>query len=188
MRPPFFRMRTDRYRMKHIDKDIIPELLTWIGTAVACAVVGILLSGCSPKTAPAVVTETHTTLNTDSLSHLIKMMMFGQSSQREKETVYVLDKTTYTVNGNGDTVCRERDRVTDRSHEWESKESRYLHVIDSLRQAKSRVDSIDRPVPYPVEVPFEVEKPLAWWQAALMWWGVIASVAAGILIYRLGMG
>lgn len=134
--------------------------------------------GCSPKVRPTVVTETHTSLDTDSLTHLIKAMMADRSVQREKETVYVFDKTTYTVNANGDTVGRERDRVTDRNREWESKEARYLHVIDSLRHARSRVDSVDVPVPYPVEVPVETEKPLSWWQTALMWAGGILSVLA----------
>lgn len=140
--------------------------------------IAAVLSGCSPRVRPTVVTETHTSLDTDSLTHLIKAMMAERSLQREKETVYVFDKTTYTVNENGDTVGKERDRVTDRNHDRESREARYLHVIDSLRHARNRVDSVDVPVPYPVEVPVETEKPLSWWQTALMWAGGILSVLA----------
>lgn len=149
---------------------------------LACILIGILMQGCSPvRTRYIAATATHTTLNTDSLTWLIKTMIGSRNSEKEKETVYVFDKTTYTVNNNGDTVDRERDRVTDRSHEWQSEKAMYLHIIDSLRHVKSRTDSIDRPVPYPVEKIVEVEKPLAWWQSALIWWGAVTLIVVVII-------
>ena len=146
----------------------------------------LLLCGCSRKTAPVVVRETHTTLSTDSLTHLIKMMMSAHSSQREKETVYVYDKTTYTVNENGDTTGTEHDRVTERNHEWESEKRYYLHVIDSLKNVKSRVDSVYVEKPYPVEKIVEVERKRRWWETALIWCGgfIIGAVAALWWLYR----
>lgn len=139
----------------------------------------LLLCSCSRKTAPVVVRQTHTTLSTDSLTHLIKIMMSQQSSQREKETVYVYDKTTYTVNENGDTTGTEHDRVTERNREWESEERYYQHVIDSLKNVIGRVDSVSVPVPYPVEKVVEVERKRRWWETALIWCGGIAMVIGG---------
>lgn len=140
---------------------------------LACILIGILMQGCSPKSQPSIVTATHTTLNADSLTRLIKSMIASRNTEKEKETVYVFDKTTYTVDNNGDTVGRERDRVTDRNHEWQTEKAMYLHIIDSLRHVKSRTDTIDRPVPYPVEKTVEVPKPVPWWKTALMWIGGI---------------
>lgn len=149
---------------------------------LACILIGIMMQGCSPKSQPTIVTETHTTLNTDSLTRLIKAMIRSHNTEKEKETVYVFDKTTYTVDNNGDTVGRERDRVTDRNREWQTEKAMYLHIIDSLRHVKSRADTIDRPVPYPVEKTVEVEKPLAWWQSALIWLGAVALGVAAIAL------
>lgn len=150
---------------------------------IACILIGILMSGCSPKSQPTIVTETHTTLNTDSITRLIKAMIGSNNKEKEKETVYVFDKTTYTVNNNGDTIGRDRDRVTDRSHEWQSEKAMYLHVIDYLRHVKNRADTIDRPVPYPVEKTVEVPKPVPWWKTALMWIGAAAMIIG--FLYRL---
>lgn len=148
---------------------------------LACILIGILMQSCSPvRTRYIASTATHTTLNTDTLTRLIKSMIGSRYSEKEK--VYVFDKTTYTVNNNGDTVGRERDRVTDRSHEWQSEKAMYLHIIDSLRHVKSRTDSIDRPVPYPVEKIVEVEKPLTWWQSALIWWGAVTLIVVVIAL------
>lgn len=44
----------------------------------------------------------------------------------------------------------------------------------------TRVDSI----PYPVEVPVYIDKPLKWWQESLMWAGVLAIAVASVAAYR----
>ena len=64
-----------------------------------------------------------------------------------------------------------RDSILSRSRELEIENSILRHEIDSLRALKAKVDSVDRPVPYPVEVTKEVAKPQTWWQKSLMWTG-----------------
>ena len=123
---------------------------TLVAAMIGCILIGILMSGCSPKTQPVVVRETRTVLDTDSLTHLITRLVASGVRETDRETVYVFDKTTYTVNENGDTVGKDRDRVTDRSLEWQSERTTLLAEIDSLRRPKNRVDSIECPVPYPV--------------------------------------
>lgn len=44
----------------------------------------------------------------------------------------------------------------------------------------TRTDSI----PYRVEVPVYIDKPLKWWQESLMWVGVAAIVVASVAVYR----
>jgi hypothetical protein len=44
----------------------------------------------------------------------------------------------------------------------------------------TRTDSI----PYRVEVPVYIEKPLKWWQESLMWVGVAAIVVASVAAYK----
>lgn len=44
----------------------------------------------------------------------------------------------------------------------------------------TRVDSI----PYPVEVPVYIDKPLKWWQRSLMWIGVAAIAVVPVAAYR----
>jgi hypothetical protein len=39
-------------------------------------------------------------------------------------------------------------------------------------------------IPYRVEVPVYIEKPLKWWQESLMWVGVVAIVVASVAVYR----
>ncbi len=176
--------------MKHEDKEFhracregLVSVAGLVLAMIACILIGMLMQGCSPvRTRYIASTTTHTTLNTDSLTWLIKTMIRSHNTDKEKETIYVFDKTTYTVDNNGDTVGRERDRVTDRNREWQSEKAMYLHIIDSLRHVKSRADTIDRPVPYPVEKTVEVEKPLTWWQSALIWLGAAALGVAAIAL------
>ena len=132
----FFRVRTIIVKMRYY---------------FALLLMTIVLAGCSPKTVYVPVTETHTSLDTDSLTHLVKQMMASRSSEKEKETVYVFDKTTYTVNDNGDTIGKDRDRVTDRNHERQGERYLLIKELDSLRAAKNRVDTIYQEKPYPVE-------------------------------------
>lgn len=44
----------------------------------------------------------------------------------------------------------------------------------------TRTDSI----PYRVEVPVYIDKPLKWWQESLMWVGVAAIVVASVVAYK----
>ena len=171
--------------MRHYHRDNSSNILTALGALAATILIGILMSGCSPKTQPVVVRETRTVLETDSLTRLITRLVDSGVRETDRETVYVFDKTTYTVNENGDTVGKDRDRVTDRSREWQSERTTLLAEIDSLRRVKSRVDSIECPVPYPVEIPGETIKPPSWWQPSLMWIGWITLAIALFLLGRL---
>lgn len=49
---------------------------------------------------------------------------------------------------------------------------------------EERVVTIRDSIPYRVEVPVYVEKPLMWWQESLMWVGVAAIVVASVAAYR----
>ena len=154
--------------MRHYHKDNSSNILTALGALAATILIGILMSGCSPKTQPVVVRETRTVLETDSLTRLITRLIASGVRETDRETVYVFDKTTYTVNENGDTVGKDRDRVTDRNREWQSERTTLLAEIDSLRKVKSRVDSIVCPVPYPVE------RTLSKWEQTKMDFGGMA--------------
>ena len=145
----------------------------------------LMFCGCSREVIPRVVTETHMTLHTDSLTRLINRMIQQTNTSREKETLFVFQNHEVTVNEQGDTVKEKTERVTDRSRELETKVERLERENDSLRQIKARVDSVDRPVPYPVEVPYYVERKLAWWQTGLMWaGGLLLTGIAGWLVLR----
>ena len=56
-----------------------------------------------------------------------------------------------------------------------------LRELEHMTAQKDTVrDSI--PVPYPVEVVKEVEKPLGWWQKVLIWIGIIALMVVIVWI------
>ncbi len=56
-----------------------------------------------------------------------------------------------------------------------------LRELEHMTAQKDTVrDSI--PVPYPVEVVKEVEKPLGWWQKGLIWIGIIALMVGIVWI------
>ena len=156
--------------MRHYHKDNSSNILTALGALAATILIGILMSGCSPKTQPVVVRETRTVLETDSLTRLITRLIASGVRETDRETVYVFDKTTYTVNETGDTIGKDRDRVTDRSREWQRERTTLLAEIDSLRLVKSRVDSVECPVPYPVE------RTLSKWEQTKMDFGGMAIV------------
>lgn len=53
---------------------------------------------------------------------------------------------------------------------------------------EERVVTVTDSIPYRVEVPVYIEKPLEWWQVSLMWVGVAAIVVASVGVYRRWIG
>ncbi len=59
-------------------------------------------------------------------------------------------------------------------------ENRLRELEHMTAQCDTVRDSI--PVPYPVEVVKEVEKPLAWWQRAMIWIGIVAMMVVLVIV------
>ena len=49
---------------------------------------------------------------------------------------------------------------------------------------EERVVTVTDSIPYRVDVPVYIEKPLKWWQESLMWVGVVAIVVASVAAYK----
>ena len=83
----------------------------------------------------------------------------------QKDSIYLHD--SIHIKEKGDTVWIERWHTR-----WEN------HLVHDTTYI-SRVDSV--PVPYPVEVIKEVEKPLTWWQKTKMKAGLVLIVGIGLI-------
>lgn len=172
--------------MKLIDKDYkdaINDVLTALGTLVAtmiiCILIGILMSGCTTtKYVPveSVTTRTDTCYYAKLRVDSVKFTQYIHESDNRYDSVApILDSLNRVIGWD-----RYHFRETTKMNNLEMKKLRMEN--DSLKSVKR--DSVEKQIPYPVEKIVEVVKPLAWWQSALMWWGVIASVAIGYLIYK----
>lgn len=132
------------------------------------------------------VQTTVTSVSTDSLEHYMQQLLMMQRRVRARESVRTSTSTRETVvlNEKGDTTRHDTHVMveTDRSRELEIENSILRHEIDSLRALKAKVDSVDRPVPYPVEVSKEVAKPQTWWQKSLMWLGGFSLIGCTIVM------
>lgn len=86
------------------------------------------------------------------------------------DTLLLADSIHVSERRQGDTVIIEkwRERIVYRSKA----------TADTVRLT----DSV--PMPYPVEVLKEVEKPTKWWRRALMWAGGIALLLGGVALLR----
>lgn len=140
---------------RHTD---IPVITTATIALFAGFLLMLMLCGCSRTTYVPVET---TTVRTDTLYKAVMRV----------DTV--VDRDTVRFMQRGDTVYSEVVRWR-----WRVKENH-----DTVYH--TRVDSVDRPVPYPVEVPYYVERKLAWWQTGLMWaGGLLLTAIAGWLVLR----
>lgn len=115
----------------------------------------ITLSGCTKKIYVPVESVRYTTDTLRTTIHRVDSVLM-----RDSVTVY----------RSGDTV--EITRWRERWHKETLRDTVY----------RARVDSIDRPVPYPVEKRVEIEKPLRWWQTALILIGGAGIVAILIIL------
>lgn len=124
--------------------------LLWAAAWVVC----ILLTGCKTE----YVTVEKVVERRDTLRH----------SRDIRDSIYVHDSIYASEHRDGDTV-----RIT--TERWHTQwRDRWLHDTAYV----SKTDSVAVPVPYPVEVVKEVEKPLKWWQKGLMWIGALAVLVA----------
>lgn len=140
----------------------------------------LILLACSCKTQRQVqyvpIESTQKTTEIDSLNRIIRSLSEHNTATKESEKVSVKETNTYTLNDRGDTIKIVIEKEKDTSREIQRLEQYYQTIIDSISKTKVRVDTIERPVPYPVTEYVEVNK-LYWWQKALMWIGGIAVVA-----------
>lgn len=143
------------------------------------------LTSCRTHREHIPVQTTVTSASTDSLEHYMKQLLLMQRNVRERESVRTSSRTQETIvlNEKGDTARHDTQTIveTDRSRELEIENSVLRAEIDSLRSLKAKVDSVDRPVPYPVEVVREVAKPPSWWQKVLMWAGGLSLFGCAIV-------
>ena len=111
------------------------------------------------------------------------MMLTSCTTTKIVEVERVRTDTTYITKMQRDSVwLHDSIRVVEHGESifierWHTKYVERLR-IDTLYQAKT--DSV--PVPYPVER--LVEKPLHWWQKALMWMGGLLIVIFCIWVWR----
>lgn len=86
----------------------------------------------------------------------------------------IIDRQTVIMQLDSEAMAKYGIQLKDAERAWLVKTQemeRQLRQLERLSADRDTVrDSIQ--VPYPVEVIKEVEKPLAWWQKGLMWFGV----------------
>ena len=142
-------------------------------------------TSCRTHTEYIPMQTTVTSASTDSLEHYMRQLLMMQRSVRERESVSTSTsiRETVVLNENGDTTRHVTHVLeeTDRSRELEIENNILRAELDSLRTVKAKVDSVDRPVPYPVEITKEVAKPLTWWQKSLMWTGGLSLLILVIM-------
>lgn len=147
-----------------------------------------ILSGCSPKNSPpAVVKESHTSVNMDSVTGIIVRMLQSQQTFRQSEQFNRTERTreTTVINEHGDTT--RHDTHTEINTEYISSLEREAKVLrqenDSLRHIKSQIDSVAVPVPYKVEIPVPVERELSAWEKTRLktWWWLATALAIGLI-------
>ena len=127
------------------------------------------------------IESTQKTFEIDSLNRLIRSLLEHNKTTKESEKVSAKETNTYTLNDKGDTIKIVIEKEKDSSKEIQTLEQYYLAIIDSISKTKVRVDSIDRPIPYPVTEYIEVNK-LYWWQTSLMWIGAVSIASILILL------
>jgi hypothetical protein len=98
------------------------------------------------------------------------------------KTDSIIDRKTTTIREvDSATMAQYGIQMKDMQRAWLIENNRLQRELSELRQ--SHTDTIHEcdSIPYPVEVVKAVEKPLAWWQTALMVIGAIAT-----LVFLLG--
>lgn len=104
------------------------------------------------------------------------------STDTIRQTDSIIDHQTTTIREvDSATMAKYGIQLKDMQRAWLIETNRLQRELSELRQ--SHTDTIHErdSIPYPVEVVKAVEKPLAWWQTALMVIGTIAT-----LVFLLG--
>ena len=146
-------------------------LLGWYLLAIAvAALLGCLLMGCT-TTKYVTVPEVH--------EH------WHHSTDTIHQTDSIIDRQTTTIREvDSATMARYGIQMKDMQRAWLIETSLLQRELSELRQ--SHTDTIHErdSIPYPVEVVKAVEKPLAWWQTALMVIGVIATLVFFLRLFN----
>lgn len=146
----------------------------WYAIVVASLIMSIVLffmSGCRTVYQPYPVPEVHTEhhYHTDSVSHTDSIIDHQTTIIREVDSL---------------TMAQYGIRLVNAEKAWLIQSDKLYKEIEKLRS--NRRDSVvvhdSIPVPYPVEVIKEVEKPLKQWQKALIWWGVICTAIFVLIV------
>ncbi len=148
--------------------------------------IAIFCGGCSRKVYVP-MERTEISMDSDSLSRIVERLIAASSRERDRETLYVFSKETVTRNENGDTTRHDTRTVIDRSHELERENMLLIAENDSLRHRLENRDSAYIREPYPVPEPYEVEKPLSWWQKTLQvlgWLSLIGTALTVVVLFR----
>lgn len=148
----------------------------------------LLFFSCSRRTVYVPVEAKAVSVSADSLLRLLSVLQMNSSVERSRESVSFSQTSTFTLNEAGDTISKVVERERDSSSDRMSKEARLLAIIDSLSHITQSRDTVEKPVPYPVESVREVNS-LRWWQTALMWsgagfWLAVLIILASVLFKR----
>lgn len=127
--------------------------------------------------------RTEVRMDSDSLSRIVERLIAASSRELDKETLYVFSKETVTKNENGDTTRHDTRTVIDRSRELERENTLLIAENDSLRHRLENLDSVYISEPYPVPEPYEVEKPLSWWQKTLQFLGWLSVIGIALTVF-----
>lgn len=153
--------------MDNVIKKLLRRAATLGGIYAAIFAAGwllaLLLTGC--RGATEYVTVEKVVVRTDTVRE-VRLL---------RDTTHVRDSVFLTQYLRGDTmyVVKYKERVE------------YRDRVKRDTVYRSKRDSVAVPVPYPVEVVKEVEKPLKWWQEGLMWIGALSVlVAVGALVLK----
>ncbi len=141
----------------------------------------LFCGGCSRKVYVP-MERAEISMDSDSLSRIVERLIAASSRERDKETLYVFSKETVTKNENGDTTRHDTRTVIDRSHELERENMLLIAENDSLRHRLENSDSAYISEPYPVPEPYEVEKPLSWWQKTLQALGGLSLIGTALTV------
>lgn len=162
--------------MKQHGKKIFKRLTATICALLVCA----LLGGCTRK---VYVPVENTTIRTDTVTHYINSTDSVTVIERIYESDTRYDSIAPVVDSLGRVLGYERWHFRESTKKDSREIDRLRSLVDSLRAVKR--DSVDRPVPYPVE------RPLTKWEQTKMDFGgmflggliamIVAAVAAVIV-------
>ena len=158
--------------MTNRNKDDIGRMLAFlIVWAVVLTIIFCSLAGCRTVYQPYPVPEVHTEhhYHNDSVSRVDSII------DHQTTIIQQVDSATMAEYG---------IRLANAEKAWLIQSNNLYKEIEKLRS--NRVDSVvvhdSIPVPYPVEVVKEVEKPLKQWQKTLIWWGVICTAIFVLIV------
>lgn len=134
-----------------------------------------LMMGCKPAERVVYVPEVHT-VTTEVVTHDTVIVTAIPEHYAERETLDTLSELS-----NPFAFSRAEVSCGKLTH------SLGIHPTAEVSQrviVEEKVVTIRDSIPYRVEVPVYIEKPLEWWQVSLMWIGVVAIVVASVGVYR----